>query len=122
VDPVTQIILVDDFFQPLGLRIQIASRHAAISWETFGQDQPVAGLQGKIVVIQRQPAADIAEGILLCAHSHVVGIGEHVAHDVFDRAILLTCLAFLDEPGVLGKAATARILARLSSALWICSE
>jgi hypothetical protein len=48
----------------------------------------------------------IGEGVLLRAHRHAVGVSEHVAHDVDQRAPALSRLALPDEPGVLGEAAS----------------
>ncbi len=102
---VAQIILIHDLGQALCDRVEVAAGKAAIGREALGLDQPRAGLFGQRVIIQREPPADIGEGVLLGAHCHAVGHVKRVAHDLLDRAVLLPVLAQLDEPGVLGEPA-----------------
>ena len=91
--------------RPDGDGLEVAPGESAVGRKALGQDQPVARRRGERVVVQRQPAADVGERVLLGAHGHAVGDGEHVAHDVGDRPLALPRLAALDEPGVLGEAA-----------------
>jgi hypothetical protein len=58
------------------------------------------------VVVDGQPASDVRESVLLCAHGHAICDGEHVAHDGLDAAGSLARLAALDEPRVLGEPAS----------------
>jgi hypothetical protein len=61
-------------------------------------------LLGEGVVVERQPAADVRQAVLLGRHRHAVRERGHLADDVGDRAVSLARLAELDEPGVLGEA------------------
>ena len=85
--------------------LEVAAGETAVGREALGQDQAVAGRRGQFVVVQREPAADVRERVLLRAHRHAVGDREHVAHDVRHGPVTLARLAALDEPGVLGEAA-----------------
>ncbi|CAB4834498.1 unannotated protein [freshwater metagenome] len=107
-DAVAQVVRVDHFCQTLGDGLQIASGEPAVGGEALGEDQHVAALHGECVVVHRQPAADVGHPILLGAHRHPVGERADVAHDVDDRAILLTLFTFVDEPRVLGKSAAVQ--------------
>ena len=104
-DAVAQIFFIDDFAQTLRDGVKVASGQAAVGWEALGLDQPGPGLSRQIIVVQGQPAADIGEAVLFCAHGHAVSAGETVAHDVGDRTVALARLPLFDEPGVLGEAA-----------------
>ena len=68
-----EIILVDDFLETLRDGVEIAAGEPAIGRKALGLDQAVARAFGEVVVVQRQPAADIGEGVLLGAHGHAVG-------------------------------------------------
>ncbi len=63
--PVTQVVLVDDFLQALGDRLEVTAGEAAVRGKTFGQDEARAGGGGKTVVVEREPAADVGEGVFL---------------------------------------------------------
>ena len=105
-DPVAEVVLLHDLPQALRDRLQVSAGEAAVRREALGQDQEVAALLGQVVVVEREPATDVREAVLLCRHRHPVGEAGHVAHDVGDRAIALARLAQLDEPGVLGEPAS----------------
>src|ERR1019366_9067728 len=89
----------------LGDRLEIASGETTVSGEAFGQDKHVTAALGDVVVVERQPSAYVAKGILLCAHGHAIGERGDLSHDVADLAFGLTLLALMDEPCVLGKPA-----------------
>ena len=72
-DAISEIVLIDDFVQPLGQCFQIAPGKSAIGGETFSLDKADAGLIGKGIIIEGDPATDIAKGILLGAHGHAIG-------------------------------------------------
>ena len=97
--------MVDHLAQALGDRFQVAPRQAAVGGEPLGEDEQVAALLGEVVVVQRQPAADVGQAVLLGAHRHAVGQRRHLPHDVGDRSLGVAGLALADEPGVLGEAA-----------------
>ena len=104
-DAVAQVVGADGFAQSLGQGLEVATGQAAVGGEAFGQDEHVAATFGEGVVVERQPAADVAEGVLLRAHRHAVGQGGHLANDVGDLALALALFALVDEPGVLREAA-----------------
>ena len=104
-DPVAEVVLVDDLAEALRDRLQVAAGEAAVRREALGEDQEVPALLGEGVVVEREPAADVRQAILLRGHRHAVGEGRHLADDVRDRAVGLPGLAELDEPGVLGEPA-----------------
>ncbi len=104
-DAIAQVVVINDFLQPLRQGFQIASGEAAVGGKTLGQDQEIAALLGQGVIVERQPAADIAHRVFLGAHGHAIGQAGHFAHDVSDIALALSGFAFADEPGVFGKAA-----------------
>ena len=104
-DAVSEVVLVDDLAEPLGDRLEVAAGQTAVGREALGQDQQVPALLGEGVVVEREPAADVREPILLRRHGHPVGQRGHLADDVRDRAVFLAGLTELDEPGVLGESA-----------------
>ena len=72
-DPVPEIVVVYRLLEPLGDRLQVAPGEPAVGGEAFGEDLEVAALIRELVVVHRQPAADVRERILLRAHRHPVG-------------------------------------------------
>ncbi len=71
----------------------------------FGEDEKIPTLLGQIGVVQGQEAADIGQAVLLGRHGGPIDQGEHLPGDVPGRAITLTRLPGLDEPGVFGETA-----------------
>ena len=53
--------MVDRLAQALRDRLEVAAREAAVGREALGEDQEVAALLGELVVVQRQPAADVRQ-------------------------------------------------------------
>ena len=104
-DPVAQVVVVDHLPQPLGQRLEVTPGQTAVGREPLGQDQQGVGPLGQGVVVQGQPAADVAHRVLLGAHRHAVGQAGHLADDVGHRPLALALLALPDEPGVLREAA-----------------
>ena len=93
------------FLQTLGECLKIPTGETPVGGEAFGHDQQVATTLGNVVVVERQPSTDVAEGILLRAHGHTVGERGDLSYDVCNLAPRLTLLALVDEPRVLGKPA-----------------
>ena len=89
-DPVPEVVVVDRLLESLGDRLQVAPGEAAVRREAFGEDQEVAAAIRQRVVVQREPAADVGERILLRAHRHPVGERGHLADDVGDRDVAVT--------------------------------
>ena len=100
-----EVVVVDDLAEALRDGLEVAPGEPAVGREALGQDEHVATRLGERVVVEREPAADVGEPVLLGAHRHPVGERGHVADDVRDRPVRLAGLAGLDEPGVLGEPA-----------------
>ena len=104
-DPIAQVVVLHDLAQAGGHRLEVAAGEPAVRRKALGQDQHVAALLRPAVVVQREPAADVGERVLLAGHRHPVGQGRHLAHDVGNRGVGVALLALLDEPRVLGEPA-----------------
>ena len=63
-DPVSQIVLVDRFGEPLRHRLEVAPGQAPIGGEPLGEDLEPSTPFGKLVVIERQPPAHIGQRVL----------------------------------------------------------
>jgi hypothetical protein len=83
----------------------VKCRSAGGSETILKPDLDVATALGELVVVDREPAADVGERILLRAHRHPVGKHGDLADDLRDRAVALAGLALADQPCVLGEAA-----------------
>ena len=104
-DPIAQVVLLDALAEADGDRLEVAAREPAVGGEALGEDQHRLAALGELVVVEREPAADVAHRVLLGRHRHAVGVGGHLADDVGDAAGEVARLAALDEVGVLGEAA-----------------
>ena len=104
-DAVAQVVVAHGLLEPLRQGLEVAPGQPAVGREALGEDQQVAAGGGELVVLQRQPAADVAHRVLLGGHGHAVGAGRHVLDDADDVPVGLAGLALLDEPGVLGEPA-----------------
>ena len=104
-DPVAEVVVLDRLAQPLGERVEVTTREAAVGREAFGQHEQGAALVGERVVVHRQPAADVAQRVLLGAHRHAVCERRDLAHDVAYLTVAVAGLTLVDEPGVLGEPA-----------------
>ena len=85
-DPVAQVVVRDRLGEALGDRLEVAAGEPAVGREALGEDEQVAERLRERVVVARQPAADVAERVLLRAHRHAVGERRHLADDVGDVA------------------------------------
>ena len=85
-------------------RIHITTRHTAIGDITLVHNAEHLAATPQSLITERHETTHIDNRVLLRRHSHNVGIGEHLAHDLLDRFVGITLLALLDEVGILGKA------------------
>ena len=106
-DPVAQVVLLDHLLETLRDGFEVATSEAAIGGKTLRQDQQVPTALRPGVIVHRQPAANIGDGVLLGAHRHPIRQRCHLAHDLADLHVGIPSLALLDEPRVLRK--TARV-------------
>ena len=104
-DAVAQVVLLDALLEADGDRLEVAAGEPAVGREALGEDQHRLAALGELVVVEREPAADVAHRVLLGRHRHAVGERGHLADDVGDAAGEVAGLAALDEVGVLGEAA-----------------
>ena len=72
-DPVAEVVVVDGLAEALRDRLEVAPGEPAVGREPLGEDQQVAAALGEVVVVHREPAADVGERVLLRAHRHAVG-------------------------------------------------
>ena len=101
---IAQIVFIHDFFEPLSQGFHVATGHSTVGSKSFGANQVSPSLFGQFIIVERQPATNIAESVLLCTHRHHVGIGKAVSYDFSNGAILLTGFTLFDKPSILSKA------------------
>ena len=70
--------MIDGLAQSLGDRLQVTPGQATVGGEALGEDHQVAAALGERVVVQREPAADAGQRVLLGRHRHPVGQGRHL--------------------------------------------
>ena len=104
-DPISEIVLLDHLLQTLRDRLEIATRQPPVRGKALRQDQHVPAALGPSVIVERQPTADVHDGVLLGAHGHPIRERRHLSNDLADSDIGIAILALLDEPGVLREAA-----------------
>ena len=103
--PVCQVGFVETLPQPDGHGLQVAARQAAIRGEALAQNQLIAHPAVDGLVVHRQQAADVDDGVFLGAHRCPVRQRKHLARDLHRRAVGVARFAQLDEVGVLGETA-----------------
>ncbi len=100
-----QVALIQSFPQAHRHGVQVAPGQAAVGGKAFAQDQFIARPLVQRLVIHRQEAADVDNGILFSAHRGPIRQGKDLPGDLLRALIGIAWLAQLDEVRVLGKAA-----------------
>ena len=104
-EPILEVVLVQDFLEPLGDRVQVAAREPTVRRKAFRENQEIAALLRPVLVVHPQKAADVDQSVLLRAHRAAVRQAVHLAGDGRRGLALVAGLPQLDEVGVLGEAA-----------------
>ena len=81
------VVVLDRFDDAAGHRLHVAAGHAAVGVQALVDDHQVAGFLVQCVVVQRQPAADVDQRVLLAAHRAAVGVGAELLQDLGDRLV-----------------------------------
>lgn len=104
-DPVAEVVLFHALSESLRDGLEVPAGQSAIGGEAFGQDLEVPAAFRELLVVHREPAADVGERVLLGGHGHAVGERRGLSHDVRHGTAGVTGFARLHEPCVLGEAA-----------------
>jgi hypothetical protein len=64
-DAIAEVVVIDDFAQFLGDGLEIAPGQATVGRESLGEDQQIPAPLRQICIVERQPAADVRQAVLL---------------------------------------------------------
>jgi hypothetical protein len=103
-DPRPHVVVLHALDDAARHRLHVAAGHAAVGVQALEDDDQVARLLVEFGVVERQPAADVDQRVLLAAHRAAVGVRADQAQDLGDRRAGVAGLALLDEPRVLDRA------------------
>ena len=103
-DADADVLVLDRLLDADGERLHVAPGHAAVGVEPLVDHDEVAQLLEDVPVVDRQPAADVDEVVLLGAHPGAVGVRAELEQDLGDRRVGVARLALLDEERVLDHA------------------
>ncbi len=90
--------------QAHGQGVHVAAVHAAVGEEALEGDAEQLGALVPVFLVGGDEAAHVDQAVLLGAHGHAVGVGEHLFHYLADALVGVAFLAGLDEVGVLDEA------------------
>src|SRR6266853_1752466 len=99
-DARANVIVLDRLDDATRHGFHIASRHAAVSVQTFIDYDEIAGLLIEFLVIERKPPADVHQCVFLAAHRATVAVGAKFSEDCSHFFSSIAALTLLDEVSV----------------------
>ena len=103
-DARADVVVVHRLDDAAGHGLHVAAGQAAVGVQALVDHDHVPRLLEELLVVHRQPAADVDHGVLLGAHRAGVGVGAELLEDFGHRLRLVARLALLNEIGVLDRA------------------
>ena len=85
-------------------RRHVTTVHTAVGQEALERDAELLAAFVPLGFVGRDKSAHVHQTVFLGTHRHGVHVTEHLASDLFDRLVGISCLTGLDEIGVLRKA------------------
>ena len=104
VDACFEVVKLRILVQSDGERVHVAAVHAAVSQVSFKLNAEALCAFVPLFLVRSDEAAHVYDAVLLGAHRHSVGQGEHLACNLLYCLVGVACLARLDEVRVFGEA------------------